>query len=66
MRTAELKAEIVRNGITQEQLSAIVGISVSTMSQKVNGIKDWNVAEIKLIKQALNLSPEKIEMIFFD
>ena len=53
-----LLAEMARNNITQEQLQAATGRNKSTISEKLNGKREFTLIEIKNIRDKLfpNLS----------
>lgn len=48
-----LKAEMARNKITQSELAEILGITVGTMSLKLNGKSDFDLEECIKIKTFL-------------
>lgn len=66
MKSNLLKAERVKAGLTQKDLSVALRKDVSTYSKKENGIVDFTASEIRIIKQLLSLDPETIDAIFFD
>lgn len=45
-----LKAEMIRNNISQYDLAKILDISTSTLSEKMNCKKDFKLTECKKIK----------------
>ena len=53
-----LLAEMARNDITQEQLQIATGRNKSTISEKLNGKREFTLVEIKNIRDKLfpNLS----------
>lgn len=65
MNSNILKSKIKLNGDTQEELAEYLGITNSTLSFKINGKNDFLRAEIQLIKQRYNLTPQEIDQIFF-
>ena len=65
MNSNILKSKIKLNEDTQEELAEYLGITNSTLSFKINGKNDFLRAEIQLIKQRYNLTPQEIDQIFF-
>ena len=61
----ELKSIRVKNGITQEEIAEKMEMSVSAYSKRENGLIEFNVPEIKKIKEVLGLNDEDIIRIFF-
>lgn len=66
MKPNLLKAERVKAGLTQKDLSNVLQKDVSTYSKKENGLVEFTASEIKILKQLLHLSPETIDAIFFN
>lgn len=66
MKPNLLKAERVKVGLTQKDLSIALKKDVSTYSKKENGLVDFTASEIRTLKQVLNLNPETIDAIFFN
>lgn len=60
-----LKAKMVANGVSNEDVAAAIGIDSSTFSKKLNGTSDFKRTEIQIIRSFLNLSVEESESIFF-
>ena len=46
---ANLSAEMARNKITQIDIAKLLNISTSTLSEKMNGKKDFKLSECKKI-----------------
>lgn len=65
MRVNELKAEIVRNGLTIEQFADSIGIGRTTLWRKLNNPNNFTLGEIVNIKAGLNISGTRILEIFF-
>lgn len=66
INTAELKAEIKRNGMTQEQLAREIGMDPSTLNKKINNKQGvLSVDEAWKIAKILEISQEKLIVIFF-
>ncbi len=62
----DLKAEITRNGLTQDKLAVELGISRSSLSRKMNGTTTFSHPEMMKLQKTLNLTGEKMVQIFFD
>ena len=65
MNSNELKAEIVRNGLTIPKLAKKIGIGKKALYQKLAGKTMFNQKEIVKISKELNLSKETMFFIFF-
>ena len=65
MNTNELRAELVRNNLTIEQLAVKLGMSRSSLSRKLSGNTTFTHPEMVKLKEVLNLSDEKMVIIFF-
>ena len=65
MELNELKAEIVRNGMTIEEFSDKTKITRTTMWRRFNNVEEFTLAEINNIANALNLNRTRIMEIFF-
>lgn len=50
-----VKAEIARRGLTLEKISGIMGISISTLSGKLNGKYPFSLNEAKTVKTILGV-----------
>lgn len=63
-----LKSIMVRNGDTQSELAAGIGISLSRLNAKINGTggASFKQAEIARIKKRYSLQPEVVDRIFFE
>ena len=61
----ELKAAIVRNGYTQEEIAEMLGITVATLNYKINNKSEFKGSEIKKLAETLSLSREQTDNIFF-
>ena len=49
------------NGLTYKDVSELLGLSIATVSSKINGQSDFLLSEIQLLKKHYNLDSE----IFF-
>ena len=65
MKLNELKAEIVRNGLTIEQLADEMGIGRTTLLRKFGNPNNFTLKEIIDIGDILNVNGERILEIFF-
>ena len=67
INSMELKAEIKRNGLTQDQLATKIGINPSTLNRKINNKNSTlSVDEAQKRADALRIPNEKLAVIFFD
>lgn len=57
----KLKGLMTEKNITQVQLAKLLGISVSTLNQKLNGKSDFTIQEAKKISEILN---KEVDVIF--
>lgn len=60
-----LKSKMVEKGMTDQKLSALLGINQATLFRKKNGASDFYRNEIKVIKEVLELTDKDIDLIFF-
>ena len=60
-----LKSKMVEKGITDQELSSLLGINQATLFRKKNGTSDFYRNEIKVIKEVLELTVKDIDLIFF-
>ena len=65
MQINEFKAEVIRNGLTLEELATRIGINRKTLWRRLNNPKSFTLEEIRQITQLLNLDSEKVIKIFF-
>lgn len=67
MNTALLKGEIRAKSLTQEDVASRIGISLSRFNAKLNnsGGAEFSLGEVRAIKTLLQLSPERVDLIFF-
>lgn len=61
----KLKGKIVENGMTQEQLAELLGITIATINYKVNNKSEFKASEIKKLAETLHLTDEEVNAIFF-
>lgn len=61
----EFRAEVVRNGMSLEDVAKAIGINYVSLHRKMNGTSDFYRGEIEKIVRLLNLSGEDVLRIFF-
>ena len=62
----KLKAKVVENGMSMDELSRAVGISRDTLYRRLSsGAGSFRVAEAKKISEVLHLTSEERDIIFF-
>lgn len=61
----ELKAAIIRKGMNMGVLAKKIGITIGSLSNKINGHKEFRASEIERIADVLDLNYEDIGNIFF-
>ena len=59
---AKFKGWLRTNGLTYSDVAKLLGLSVATVSAKINGQSDFLLSEIQLIREKYNLKDD----IFFD
>lgn len=59
-----LKAAMVKKGLTQTELASRIGICTSSLSYKMNNIKEFTVGEVERICAILDISDD-FSSIFF-
>lgn len=57
----KLKALLVERGIKQREISETLGITLSTFNNKLNGIGDFSISDVKKICKKLEIEAD----IFF-
>lgn len=67
MNIGELKAELKRHADTQEALAEAVNLSKTRLNAKINSVNgaEFTRDEIQIIKDRYDLSPERVDEIFF-
>lgn len=65
MNANKLRGEIVAKGYSLKEFSDIVGIKRTALYRKLNGITEFDRAEIERIVIALDLTAEQTGDIFF-
>ena len=60
-----LKSYIIRHGDTMSDAAGKIGISYQSFMRKLNGIVDFRVREMTMLRDAYEISAEDFEQIFF-
>jgi len=63
--TLELDYAIKRAGLDREKVAKILGISITTLFNKLHNKVEFKASEITKLQSLLNLSKEQRDMIFF-
>ena len=63
--TREMKAMLVRKGMTVEKTAKLIGISPQSMSYKLNNKREFTGTEIMKISEVLGLTNDEVFRIFF-
>lgn len=63
--TQLFKSYLVLRGITIQELSEMVDIPTSTLSNKINNKNDFKTSEVNAIAKKLDLTQEQIMEVFF-
>lgn len=66
MNTNELKSERIRKGRSISYMARLIGRSYSTWQKKEKGSVEFTAEEIAIVSNDLDLSPAKMNDIFFD
>lgn len=68
MNSALLKGEIRARSMTQEDVAAKIGISLSRFNAKLNntGGAEFSLGEVRALKALLCLDANQVDIIFFD
>ena len=66
MNVRELKAQMVRKGLTAEQLCELICISQTSWYRKIKGANQFTQGEIMAIRRELELDDHQTAQIFFD
>lgn len=62
----KLKAVIIANDGNQSVLAAAMGLSLSQLSLRINGHRDFRAKEIAFIRDRYGLTSEEVCSIFFN
>ena len=63
--TKEFKAALIRKGMTASELAERLNLSRTSLSYKMNNVREFRISEAELIAEILGLSPEEKVLIFF-
>ena len=63
--TALLRSYMALRKITTQELAKIIGMSVASLSYKINNIREFKQSEILAIQVALGLTDEQRDSNFF-
>lgn len=66
LNTGKLKKAIEQSGITMTALSGRIGMARETLYNKVERKTEFTASEIKKLSEALHLSVDSRDEIFFD
>jgi transcriptional regulator with XRE-family HTH domain len=61
----EFKAEVVRRGLSLDEVAKAIGINPASLHRKMNGTSDFYRGEIERIIKLLGLNGEDVIRIFF-
>ncbi len=59
------RSEVVKAGMTLEQVAQFMGINIATLYRKINGESDFTRNEIAMFKSCLGLNMKSVDAIFF-
>lgn len=60
----KLKSYLALRGMTIKDLAETIGMSISTLSNKINGRNEFTASEIAQIQTVLNIPDEEVLDIF--
>lgn len=63
--TKVLQGKMRENGYTLKSLSKFIGLSSTTLFNKVHGKKEFLISEVRALRTALDLSDADVQEIFF-
>lgn len=66
MNDTELKVEMLRNKVNRTQLAEKLNITKSALSKKINGVSEFSRKDIRIVKEVLKLTPQRVDEIFFN
>lgn len=66
MNSTELKVEMLRNKVNRTKLAEELRITKSALSKKINGVNEFSRKDISVMKKILNLTPQRVDEIFFN
>ncbi len=65
MNTAKIKGRMVELGIQQKDIAQAWNCAVSTVSQKINGVRPIDLTEAEILAKLLKLSDMEYYVFFF-
>lgn len=65
MNVKEFRVALLRAELSQTELADRIGMSRQGLSLKANGKREFKLSEIKKISEALGLTSEDVDVIFF-
>ena len=60
---AKLRGRLAERGLTQKEIATMLGVSLTSVNNKMTGKTDFSPKEMRILKAALNL--ETIDAYFF-
>lgn len=60
---AKLRGRLAERGLTQNEIATMLGVSLTSVNNKLTGKTEFSPKEMKILKLALNL--ETIDAYFF-
>lgn len=60
---AKLRGRLAERGLTQNEIATVLGVSLTSVNNKLTGKTEFSPKEMKILKLALNL--ETIDAYFF-
>lgn len=66
MNKTELRAAMIRKGFTYSELGDAIGLSTTSINNKLNGHRQFKAQEISAIAAALDLTADETFKIFFE
>ena len=57
--------KVMTLGLTTSDVAQSLGVTISTLSRKINGKSEFTRSEIQAIRNLLKLSPNEVDEIFF-
>lgn len=64
VNTNKFRSYLALRGMTIKDLAEAIGMSISTLSNKINGKSEFTASEIAQIQTALNIPDEEVLEIF--
>lgn len=61
----KFKGYLAENNVTYRKLAELINISTASVTRKISGNSLWDWAELKAIKEKLNIDNDTFMSIFF-